>query len=263
MSKKKLSIALLLTFLLTATCIALALAQPRTVGVFEGEWFRHGEISVNWESNDTSASFPPYGWEWLEEWNETEWMTVTVESISGTNITSEVTQHFNNGSDKIRPGWIAIDSGNSSDYTNDTMDMTFMLISANLDENDTLYTSGDFSSWTINETITRNYPDTIRETNHLNLTWEYSYSNFISVYYYHSMNYYWDRSTGILVEWSMQVINHTGQYLTNWSIFSRITDSSVWVIPEFHHAVSLLFGIIITTAVVISVKRKLVKSPSH
>ena len=256
MIKKILPTILLLMFLLTLACNFFVLAQLRTVGVVVGNWYKHGSISVSWQSNDTGASFPPAGWEWVEEWNETQWMTVTVQSISGTNITSVVAQHFGNGSDKIRSGWIDINAGNSSAQTNETMDMTFMFISASLEENHTLYTSGDFMHWTINETTTITYPDTVRDTNHLNLTYRYSYGNGVSVDYYQSMNYYWDKPTGILVEWSVEVINHTGSYLTHWEVLSSITESSIWVIPEFHYAAPLLLGIIIITAICIGVKKK-------
>ena len=261
MSRKTVSL-MLLSILLLLSAIIVALAQP-VVGVNEGDWFKHGEIVLDWNSNDTGATFPPYGWEWLAEWNETEWLMVTVESISGTNITSEFAQHFNNGSDKIRAGWLDIDTGTSGAMTNETMDMTFMFISANLGENDSLYFSGVFSQWTINETIIRNYPDTTRETNHLNLTMEYSYSNGLSVYFYQSMNYYWDKPTGILVEWSIHSINQTGQYLTTWSVVSKVTESSIWIIPEFHATAPLILGVILATLETAFAKRKLLKPPIH
>ena len=232
MNKKTATITIL-SILLISTIILTALAQTRTVGVTEEDWFKHGEITIEWNTNDTSATFPPSGWEWLEEWNQTEWMTSNVTTITGTNITSLVTQHFKNDTEKTRIGWIDINTGNSSQLTNETMDMTFMYISADLEPNDTLYSTGDFSDWKINETITRNYPDSARNTNHLNLTIKYSYTNGITIDYHHSMNYYWDKSTGILVEWTIQITNHTNQYLTTWSATSKITESNIWTVPEF------------------------------
>jgi hypothetical protein len=250
--------ALVLTFsiMLLALSNSSVLAQVRTVGVSEGDWFKHGEIDVDWQSNDTSATFPPYGWDWIGEWNETEWMLATVESISGTNITSQTTEYFKNGSEEIRSGWIDIDTGNSTQMENETMDMTFMFILADLAVNDSVYSSAGYSEWKINETVLRVYPDISRETNHINLTWEYSFSNGVSTYYYQSMNYYWDRSTGILVEWSIDAINQTGQYLTTWSVFSRITESNMWTVPEFFPPVTIALGSFIATLTLVVIYRR-------
>lgn len=253
---KKVVLALIFSTMLLALSNSSVLAQIRTVGVSEGDWYKHGEISVDWHSNDTGATFPPYGWDWLEEWNATEWMSTSVESISGTNITSQTTEHFKNGSERICSGWIDIDTGNSTQLVNETMDMTFMFISANLAVNDSVYSSGDYSEWKINETTSRVYPDISRETNHLNLTWEYSVSNGISRYFYQSMNYYWDKPTGILVEWSIDSINQTGQYLTTWSVFSRITESNIWTIPEFFPPITVILGSFIATLTLAVVYRR-------
>jgi hypothetical protein len=256
MNKKTAPITILLVLLLSAIIIT-ALAQARIVGVTEGEWYKHSEITVEWNTNDTSATFPPSGWEWIEEWNQTEWMTSNVATITSTNITALITQHFKNDTEKTRIGWIDIDTGNSSQLTNETMDMAFMYISANLEENNTIYTTGYYSNWKINETITRIYPDGTRNTNHINITYGYSYSNAITFYYYYSMNYYWDRNTGILVEWTIQSTNHTNQYLTTWSVTSKITESNIWTVPEFPVELSTLLALMALTTTVIIYKRKL------
>ena len=256
MNKKTASITIL-SILLLSTIIITALAQPRIVGVTEGDWFKHVEITVEWNTNDTGATFPPKGWEWLEEWNQTEWMTSNVTAITNTNITALVNQYFKDDTEKTRIGWIDIDTGNSSQLTNETMDMTFMYISANLEENDALYSAGSYSDWRINETVTRTYPEETRHINHLNLTSEYSYVNAITLYYYYSMNYYWDKNTGILVEWTIQSINHTNQYLTTWSVTSKITDSNLWIVPEFPIGLLTLLTLMALTTTTIIYKRKL------
>lgn len=135
-------------------------------------------------------------------------MLMSVTSIVGTNITVQTKEHFINGTERIRLGFIDIDTGESSNETAETTDITFMIISANLNVNDTIYTSGDFSTWKLNETIVRTYPDGERSTNHLNMTVEYSVIfNQTEIDYYHSMNWYWDRSTGIIVEISWEGTN--------------------------------------------------------
>jgi len=242
----------------------LALIEPRTVGVNIGDWFKYGDITVNWSSNDPNATFPPPGFEILEELNEIEWMSMSVGSISGTNITLQATDHFKNDTERIRSGWIDIDTGNTSEETEETTGMTFWAISADLDTNDTLYTSGEYSTWKINETIVRTYPDGARDTNHLNMTWEYSWTiNETEYYFYQTLNFYWDRSTGIFVEEYLEGINQTGTYLTTWSCLARITESNVWVIPEFPTWTSILLMLTVLTVAIAIFKRRLLKAPIH
>jgi hypothetical protein len=77
------------------------------------------------------------------------------------------------------------------------------------------------------------------------------------------MNYYWDKSTGMLVEDYYEVINQTGEYLTTWSVLSRITESNVWVVPEFPTSASILLILIVLTATIAIYKRRLLKTPIH
>jgi hypothetical protein len=93
------------------------------------------------------------------------------------------------------------------------------------------------------------------------MTEEYSWSNGIAVYQNMSMNYYWDRSTGVLVEWSIEAANQTGDYLTTWSALMRITESNVWVIPEFPTWTSMLLILIVFTVATVIYKRRLTKTP--
>ena len=192
MNKKTVLSTLVFVFLLFAM-IVTAPAQTRTVGVLEGDWFKYGDISFDWNSNDPNATISD------PDWNETEWMMILIIDVSGTNITGQKTVHYKNGIEEISGGFVDIDTGDGENATT-------MIISANLGVNDALYTSGDFSNWKINETVVRAYPGGVRDTNHLNMTFELSYMDF---YQYMSMNYYWDKSTGIIVEMSVEEIHQT------------------------------------------------------
>jgi len=136
-----------------------------------------------------------------------------------------------------------------------------MVIGANLNEGDPIYTAGDYSNWFINETITRLYPDSTREANHINMTYAYNYTMppDIDVDYFYSMNFYWDKATGIMVEDSFEVRNQTGEYLTTWLMAFKITESNVWVIPEFSTWLAWLAAVGTATIVVILGKRKLLR----
>jgi len=211
MNKKIILLTLVLVFLLSAMVVTSS-AQPRIVGVSEGDWFKYGEITVSWSSNDPNATVPDH----LNESNETEWLYGVVADVYGTNITIQTVAHYRNGTEKTESGYVDIDTGDGN--------MTIWAISANLEANDTVYTSVDYSTWRINETIVRTYPDGVRDTNHLNMTVEQSETDY---YYYNSMRFYWDKPTGIIVEVYYDWINQTGDYLTTWSMLFRITESNI------------------------------------
>ena len=246
MKKRIILSTLALMFLLSAVVVTSVVAQPRIVGVSVGEWFNYGDITGSWSSNDPGAIFP------FLEFNHTEWMRISVEDVSGTNITFQSTWHFTNGTEKIESGHIDIDTGVGN--------MTLSAISANLNANDTIYSSPGYSTQKINETIFRTYPDTTRETNHMNITGEYNMTGF---YQYISMNWYWDRSSGMFVEMAQEYTSQTEIYTTTWSLQLRITESNVWVIPEFPTYTSLLLAFAILAVSTVMIKRRLLKTPTH
>jgi hypothetical protein len=216
-------------------------AQTRAVGVSVGNWFKYGSIEVAWSSNDPNATAP----EFLKLLNETERELILIEGISGTLITTQITDHFKNGTESTSGGSIDVDIG--------TGNMTLMAISANLGQNDALYAFGPYSTWRINETITAVYPEGTRQTNHLNLTNQNLATN---TYAYGSANYYWDKSTGILTELFAESVNQTGTYSTNWSMLLRLTGSDGWVIPELPSLLILPLFMIATLPAVIAYRKK-------
>ena len=228
-----------MVFLLSARVVTSAVAQPRVVGVSVGDWFKYGDITGSWSSNDPNATLP------LRELNETEWMLLSVEDVSGTNITFQSIIHFTNGTEKTEGGYVDIDAGDGN--------MTLMAISANLNANDTIYSSPGYSTQKINETIVRTYPDGIRDTNYWNITGEYNVTGF---YQYISQNWYWDRASGIFVEMAQEYASQTENYTTTWSVQLRITESNVWVIPEFPPFLILPLFMIATLLTVIAYRRK-------
>jgi len=257
MKKKIVLLTFVLVFLLSAMVVTSVVAQ-RIPGVVAGNWFKFDTIDINWSSNDPNATFPPPGNEWLAEMNETEWMKISVVDVSGTNITVQLLAHNKSGGEETFGGYVDIDTGAGENTT-------FMVIAADLDANDTIYTSGPYSTWKINETIVKTYPDEVRETNLLNWTWgPYSWTvGETDYYYYHTMNFYWDRSTGMLVEEYFEEINQTGDYLTTWSSLFMITESNVWVVPEFPTWTSILPILIVLTVAITIYKRRLRKTPIH
>jgi len=239
MMKKIILLAFILLLFSTAMVVTVV-AQQRIVGVSVDDWFKFGDITVNWSSNNPNATLPPG----FEELNETEWVLLSVENVSGTTITFQSTRHFKNGTERIESGYLDIDTG-------DTENMGGAAISANLEANDTLYTG---STVKINETVVRTYLGGVRETNHLNVTLEESLTQY---YYYRTENFYWDKPTGIVVEQYVEEIEQTEEYLTTYSASVRITESSVWIIPEFPSFLLLPLFMIVTLLAVIIYRRKL------
>lgn len=251
MNKKIVLLTSFSVFLLSAMVVTSVVAQPRTVGVVAGNWFKYGTFDVDWSSNDPNAKFPPSGWEVFADLNKTEWQLLRVEDVSGTNVTIQATTHFKNGTETFEGGYVNIDTGDGN--------MSLVVVSANLNANDALYTSGSYSTWKINETIVRAYPNGARETNLLNVTYEHSWTvNETQNYNYFTMNFYWDKSTGILVEDYYEMINQTGEYLTTWSALAGMTESDGWAVPEFPSLLILpLFMIVALVAIMTSRGRRL------
>jgi len=196
-----------------------SLAQTRTVGVVPGQWFKYGDVSFSWSSNDTGAAFPDS----MREINDTLWMQMDVVSVVQTNVTLGMIAHYRNGSEEVGSGWVDVDTGAGDNAT-------MMLISSNLGIGHSIYTSGLYSTWRINETVPRMFAFGLRDTNHLNMSSGYSYMG-SSINY--SSNVYWDKATGVLLEESVAFANQTGVYHSEWSILMRITEANIWVIPEF------------------------------
>lgn len=232
---------LTLLFLLWSATVGMSISQGRIVGVQEGDYFRYADFEVNWTSTDPNATFPPHGKEWIVERNKTKWMSLSVQNIAHTFISFQCVKHFEDETEKINEGLVDVDTGLG--------EMGFFAISANLDANDSVYTGNPYSAWKVNRTIIRAYPDSSRETNHLNMTWELSgTTNETSTNgtIWLLKNNYWDRTSGILVERSYEEIEQTGEYTTTVETSYRLIESNLWVVPEFS-VYTLIVTLIVTT----------------
>ena len=175
------SLVLLLTLL-----FQLGFAQVRTVGVSEGDWFKYS-LSLNYdpELNMTSEDFP------LEDFLVGEQITLTIQNVSGINVTGHFTVYFENGTEHSQIGSVDLISGEG--------DLRSWLISADLNAGDSLYVSEPDEL--INETILKTYLWGSRETNHLEYSFNVSsgedYSNL-------SVDMFWDKEIGVVTELSFE-----------------------------------------------------------
>jgi hypothetical protein len=236
---------LTMLFLLPFTT-PVSYGASRTVGVSVGNSFKQS-VAFSWSSTDPNAIMPSY----YAGWNETEWMSVLIIDVSGTNVSAQTTIHFKNGSDLVQVGVTDIDTGNGN--------WTTWIIAANLNLNDTIYTSS-MSTYLINETIPRDYPGGSRSTNHLNITTEL---NTTDSYLYNSRNNYWDRETGFMVEGSDLQISKANTFWTNVSFSATLTESDVWVVPEFPTFTLILAVLILLAAAVVFSRKRLPKTLTY
>jgi hypothetical protein len=242
MKKGKIIFAFISIAMLLTITGAMAAVPVRTSGVSNGDTFTYGNANFSWNSDDPTAT-PPTEWNAM---NGTAYFRVTIESIVGTNVTISSLAHYNNGTETTQSGWVDVDTGDGN--------MTFFLISANLNANDSIYSGSDYSTYTINETI----PGT-RATDHLNATTETSVELY-SIYL--SMNFYWDKTTGVLTKMSM-TSNETTTYTTNWSVSFELTSSNKFTVPEYIGLPQILLLLASLTLITLTYRRKLHRPQNH
>jgi hypothetical protein len=229
-----------LLFLLCAPIMGITIAQAQTVvGVKQGDVFEYDMRSF-WTC--TFMDTPPAD---LMELNQTEWLRVTVTEVSGSQIKMQLTTRYRNGTEVNSDEFCDIETGDASGGP--------PFIGANLGENDLIYPSAS-EPWFVHYTITRDYVNSQRETNYLKLEDIGNTSEvgeFSRIY-----EYYFDKSTGALVEYSYD-FSYTG--LTT-IVRSKLIASNVWAIPEFPSLIILPVFMMITLFAV-AIKKRLFHRP--
>lgn len=165
----------------------------RSPGVYSGNWVKYGNFTVLSDELRAQTQFQ-------SDLNKTEWMLITVQVVSLTNITFEVMWRFTNGSDRIWIDWIDVEKG-----PNPASKLGFLFfISKNLQSNDSLYnvSSETYFGWRINETTSHGYLGAYRETNHLDLS---PFPRLLGAPRTRYDNW-WDKESGVLTECTYRVM---------------------------------------------------------
>jgi hypothetical protein len=207
----KLTVETSIMLVLCFTMIGAAIAQTQAVvGVKQGDVFTYN-FMVFWSSNSTGS--PPSQ---LAAFNETEWLRVTVTGVSNSTISTQITIHFRNETEGNSTGTFNVDTGE------DLGGPPF--IGAGLAPNETVYPSGS-PGLVMNDTVTRKYTSGDRETNNLieDAMGVSNYGNYTG-----TAEYFFDKDTGALVEYSTNYIYPDQTVLTR----SVITSSSVWAVQS-------------------------------
>jgi hypothetical protein len=232
------SLLILLCFIVTGMTIVQAQA---VVGVSQGDVFEYDMVSY-W--NPLFTGTPPAE---LLELNRTEWIRVTVTGVSGSQISTRTTTRYLNGTEISSDGVCDIETGVTEGGP--------PFIGANLGVSDSVTPSADSDPWYVNETVTRTYKDGSRETNHLNLEYTGSSADggdLSSVY-----DYYFDKSTGVLVEYNTEFSQSELTTITR----SKLVSSSVWVVPEFPALIIIPLFVMVTLFAVAAKKRHFHRLP--
>lgn len=220
MNRRSTPLSLLVVILLFSSTLGnirkVAAESPvRKVGIKIDDWARYGKFTVTWSSNDPDAR-PDQE---LIDANQTAWVHISVYDITQMYVSYQETTHFTNGTDKSASKGVDVDSGWGDGVP------TF--VSADLIKGDSIY-SKEGALLKINETTTRTYVDTLRETNALNLTRSSITQGVLPQHIDASVIYFWDRATGILVERQASAINRTGTHITSWSRSDEIIATNLW-----------------------------------
>jgi hypothetical protein len=202
---KMASLLILLCFIMTGT--VLVNVRATVSGVSQGNVFEYNMISY-W--NSPTEATPAE----VLEVNQTKTITITVTEVSGSNITTKITTSYLNGTKTTVDGFCNIDTG-------ECVGLPF--IGANLNKSDLVDPSAP-EPWYVNETLTRTYQNESRETNYLKIEDNGSYEGVGEVT--RTYEYYFDRSTGVLVEYTMEVSYGNTTSTTE----SKLLSSNVWTV---------------------------------
>jgi len=137
------------------------------------------------DSNGNLTTSTPFTVDYLE--------TITVQAISGTNVTFKFERDLLNGTTETGTSWVNVSDGDGTG---------FVVISANRNAGALLYPDWVNENGTsegapyANETVLLKYGDAMMEVNHLNFSYTIDDQP-------RSENYYWEKSTGLIVKWSI------------------------------------------------------------
>jgi len=224
--------------------IQLGFAQVRTAGVSQGDWFKY-ELTLDWE-HDLEVTPEDFI---FTDFLQGDYVILTIQNISGTNVTGQFTIHFENTTEKFLTG--------SVDLTTGEGDLRNWLISANLNANDPLYTTEIDEK--INETVIQTYPMGPRETNHLVYSYNTSSGEDYSTL---NVNLYWDKEIGILNEMSIQANLQQNGTLMGGSGSWILIESNIQQIPEFTQPILILKILMVTLLItILKNKEKITSKP--
>jgi hypothetical protein len=250
--KRKIFAAMLLSvFLLSAMTVPALSQYDWDIGVQVGDSFKFVGTLLSWEESG-GISFPPMGAEFLQTYNESNWMEYTITDIEALNVTYDVTTHWKNGTETV-----------STITENITSSSPPTIIGANLEEGteirpESLLAGQTMPARYLNVPVMREYESGQRETNVVILDMDI----FGNVYQIKAL---FDKETGMLVYRENSVDEASdfmteGTYSYNATLELIETNIESWtVIPEFPTGTVMLLIFVAVTACVGIYRRKKLK----
>jgi hypothetical protein len=183
----------------------LSVHAQSSAGVSQGNSFKY-DFSAHFSAANATETVPPQ----LIEDNATQWLRLTVTSVSNTTVNYVMLQHFKNGTEVSTSDQTDVATGSGG----------FIIVGANLALYDPLFPTVA-SPAIVNETITRTYSSGQRQINHASWN-ETDYSAYLDLYF--------DQKTGLPVEFHLIFQASPDGYA---EYRYTIVDSNVWLVPEF------------------------------
>jgi hypothetical protein len=183
---------------------------------------------------------------------ETEYLKVTIISINGSRVLTQNVIHLNNGTEAILKAEYDLASGGidfieGEEYMNEAFLFLHAVEPANLNPNDRIYPFSEIELF-VSGAVRKSYSGAERETNFFSRN-----STAVPAPYYYVYDLaYFDKTTGALVERYYEVASIDGQG----GFLISLTQSSVWVVPEFPSFIVLPSLIVATLVGVLLFKRK-------
>jgi hypothetical protein len=207
------------------------------VGVANGNVFRYN-YKCYFNSNDPKA-VPPASFSWI---NQTDYFMINVTGVSGSMIDFTTMLLGTNGSRSFGVCSMNVGTGfaSISGYGGPADSSGFFFMTRNVSMMGRMYPSM-VGSPTVNDTLMMNYMSGQRLANHFSRT---TIQNGAAV----NSDFYFDQATGMMVQWRQEAIQTSGVIQSNSTQMMKITESSVWVIPEFPISFTISVFIVIAVA---------------
>jgi hypothetical protein len=231
--RTKVKLTIILLILLTIASTQLVLGQTVKVGVKPGDTFNYS-YKINWDSTDPTATVPAQ----YSELNTTQFIRITVITVTDSQINVDYTRHFNNGTEQTQNGNIDVNA--------QILEIPYSLLIIRADGNpgEKVYPAGGHSI--LNETSTRTYDigqvDTIR---YVSPDTAGANSEKTEIYY--------SRTNGAGVEYTSVSQETSGSFVTTTRETLLITS---WVVPEFPATTVLIILLFAIPILMIAYKKK-------
>ncbi len=209
MRKEPLFATFLLSLLFSMTLGSAWAVTTPTPGVTPGSEFTYN-FYVFWNSTDSTAEIPTDAL----EMNKTDTIKLTITEVAGLMVLMNITSTYKNGTVQTADGMVNIMSGSG-------IRAWGMIVSPKLTTQNIVYPYGDYN-FTINGTTTKTYPFGEKE-----VAYYESNSTTMEGYVYVFDNMFFDRETGVMLEW------YTERVTTN---STDETAALLWKIKDFYLA---------------------------